>query len=85
MHRALLLVFAGISALCFGQETVNSADIGRADLVIVGTLRQDFKFPWVDGWNHRGHIDVERRLKGSLEQAKLPFRSRNPVNQLRAR
>ena len=49
------------------------AGLGPADLVIIGTLHQDFKFPWIDGWNERGRIDVERTLKGSSKQGKLNF------------
>jgi hypothetical protein len=55
------------------QEALFVGDVSRFDLVIVGTLRQDFKFPWVDGWNERGHIEVGHTLKGSVQQATLPF------------
>jgi hypothetical protein len=24
------------------------------DVVVIGTLYSDFKFPWFDGWNERG-------------------------------
>jgi hypothetical protein len=76
MTRALALIIIGISASCYAQEEAPSviiAELGRADLVIVGTLRQDFKFPWIDGWNERGHIEAERTLKGSAHQPNLPF------------
>jgi hypothetical protein len=73
MLRAFVLFIAGISASCLAQETLSVSDLSRADLVVVGTLRQDFKFPWIDGWNERGHIEVERALKGSTQQTKLPF------------
>ena len=36
-------------------------------MVVVGTLQDDFRFPWFDGWNERGHIIVEQVLKGSLK------------------
>jgi len=50
-----------------------ATDVSHSDLVVIGTLRHDFTFPWTDGWNERGHIDVERTLKGSAEQTTLSF------------
>lgn len=58
----------------YSQEALSSAEFRRADVVVVGTLSRDFKFPWFDGWNERGHIQVERVLKGQLGEARvLPF------------
>ena len=45
---------------------MSPAKLANADLVVVGTLYRDFKFPWLDGWNERGHIEVERVLKGQI-------------------
>lgn len=73
MLRVLMLIVACTPASCFAQELVSYAGLDRADLVVVGTLHHDFKFPWIDGWNERGHIDIDRILKGSFEQTKVPF------------
>jgi hypothetical protein len=73
MLRALVLIITAISASCLAQDSLSVADLRHADLVVIGTLHQDFKFPWINGWNERGHIDVERTLKGSVAQRKLPF------------
>jgi hypothetical protein len=40
-----MFIVAGVPASCLGQDSVSSAELGRADLVIVGTLHEDFKFP----------------------------------------
>src|SRR5579862_9398957 len=60
------------SSACAAQELV-AVELNHADIVVIGSLREDFKFPWIDGWNERGHIDVERTLKGSTSQTKVPF------------
>jgi len=75
--RALLIVVAAIPASCWAQESLNTAVLSAvfsdADLVVVGTLRQDFKFPWVDGSNERGHVEIERILKGSHAPVAVSF------------
>jgi hypothetical protein len=38
------------------QEGLTSASLAKADLIVVGTRYRHFKFPWLDGWNERGHI-----------------------------
>jgi hypothetical protein len=65
MLRAFLLIVASIPAVGLAQDALHFADVSNADLVVIGTLRQDFKFPWIDGWNERGHIEIERTMKGS--------------------
>jgi hypothetical protein len=71
---ALLILLAATTIPAGSQERVNPSGLARADLVVVGTLHRDFKFPWLDGWNERGHIQVERVLKGNSQSGQnLPF------------
>jgi hypothetical protein len=63
---ALSALFVGLAQ---GQESLLSDDLARADVIVVGVLRRDFLFPWIDGWNERGHISVERVLKGNIGKA----------------
>ena len=56
------------------EGLLSDGSLSQADVIIVGTLHHDFRFPWLDGWNERGHIQVERVLKGDLKLAPtLPF------------
>jgi len=68
-----LLVFSVIAPL-HAQEGLSSACLTEVDVVVVGTLHTDFKFPWIDGWNERGHIQVDRVVKGEIGAVRsLPF------------
>ena len=69
--RALAVVVIGLAITSlYSQEGLSSAELSKAEVVVVGTLYRDFKFPWVDGWNERGHIQVERILKGQIGAAR---------------
>ena len=74
MKRVLaLLILIGTSTLS-AQETLYPANLAGVDVVVIGTLYSDFKFPWFDGWNERGHIQVEHVLRGEAGAVKsLPF------------
>ncbi len=66
----VLIAFA--PAYC--QEGLPTVSLAESDIIVVGTLYHDFKFPWLDGWNERGHIQVERTLKGDIgSNRNLPF------------
>ena len=73
MLRVFILIAAGIPTSCLAQDFPTARDVGPPDLIVIGTLYHDFTFPWIDGWNERGHIDVERTLKGSALRTKLSF------------
>ena len=63
--RLVAVILVGLLGTpLYSQEALTSAQFRNADVVLVGTLHRDFKFPWLDGWNERGHIQVERLLKG---------------------
>ncbi len=70
--RAAILLLITLSSLCSAQDWVE-LDLSHADLVVVGTLHRDYKVPWIDGWNERGHIDVERTLKGRMPESSIAF------------
>jgi hypothetical protein len=69
MVRALTLIVATAAASCLAQDPTMTSLVGRADLVVIGTMHRDFRFLWIE----RGHIDVEGILKGSVQQTILPF------------
>jgi hypothetical protein len=46
----------------WSQEGLSGIELSEADIIVVGTLHHDFRFPWLDGWNERGYIQVERVL-----------------------
>jgi hypothetical protein len=62
---AVVLLALAVAPL-YGQEALSSGELAKADLVVLGTLHRDFKFPWLDGWNERGHMEVARVLKGQI-------------------
>ena len=70
-----MLLFTLVSVCATsGQESAISRVVLRdADAIVIGTLVSDFRFPWIDGWNERGHILVERVLSGSVNSRSLPF------------
>lgn len=77
MRTVALLILALVSGLVQrGQEAaVEVYALEGADAVVVGTLRHDFRYPWFNGWNERGHIVVEQVLKGRLAAStQVPFR-----------
>jgi hypothetical protein len=67
---AVVLLALAVAPL-YGQAALSSGELAKADLVVVGTLHRDFKFPWLDGWNERGHIEVERVLKGQIGAVRI--------------
>ena len=72
--RCLAVVMIGLAVALYSQEELSSVELSSVDVVVLGTLYRDFKFPWLDGWNERGHIEVERALKGQTGVARtLPF------------
>ena len=74
MRWALPILLAFAVAPACPQEELTTASLAKSDLIVVGTLYQDFKFPWFDGWNERGHIQVERTLKGDIwNNRAVPF------------
>jgi hypothetical protein len=36
----------------------------EAELVVVGTFRQGFTYPWIDGWHVAGTVEVDETLLG---------------------
>jgi len=56
-----------------GEADFHAVALERADVVVIGTLHQSVKFPWIDGWNERGYIKVERVLKGTAPGGRLSF------------
>lgn len=55
-------------------EALTPARLAKVDVVVVGKLYGDFRFPWIGGWNERGHVQVDRVLKGDIGDAQsLPF------------
>jgi hypothetical protein len=73
--RALAVAMVGLAITSlYSQGALSSAEHGKAEVVVVGTLYRDFTFPWLDGWNERGHIQIERILKGQIGTVRtLPF------------
>lgn len=68
MKWLLIVTFLALTACA--QENY----LPNATLSVVGTLRQTYSFPWTDGWNERGYIQVERVLHGPAKPgAQLPF------------
>src|SRR3954466_14915291 len=74
MRWAIPVLFVVAIAPAYSQEALTSVSLDKSDVIVVGTLYQDFKFPWLDGWNERGHIQVTRMLKGGLGvNRRVPF------------
>ncbi len=70
--EAVLLLLA--VAPLYSQESINPDRLAKADAVVVGVLYSTSTFPWFDGWNERGYIQVERVLKGDIgDVRRLPF------------
>jgi hypothetical protein len=67
MRASWAVIIAFAVAPIYSQNTPSRVSLASADAVVVGTLHRDFKFPWFDGWNERGHIEVERVLKGVIK------------------
>jgi hypothetical protein len=67
--KRIVALFALFVAITPGQERLVSAGLIKADVIAIGILYRDFTFPWIDGWNERGHIRVERVLKGNIGKA----------------
>jgi len=72
---SILLLFAAVGLIKAQEvDVLLPASLAKVDVVVVGKLYSDFKFPWFDGWNERGHIQVDRVLKGDIGNVdSLPF------------
>jgi hypothetical protein len=72
---SIILLFAAIGLMKAQEvDVLVPARLAKVDVVVVGELHGDFKFPWFDGWNERGHIQVDRVLKGDIGNVhSLPF------------
>jgi len=82
MHRVWAVLITLAVTPLHPQEGLSPSSLANADAVVVGTLNRDFKFPWLDGWNERGHIQVERVLKGEIGRVRsLPFAWERPFLQ----
>jgi len=46
----------------------------EATLIVVGTMRPGFTFPWLDGWHVTGTIVVDEVLYGHVSVREIPFR-----------
>lgn len=82
MRMLAVPILAAISMLALrGQEAaVEVYALEAADAVVVGTLRHDFRYPWFNGWNERGHIVVEQVLKGGAAAGtRVPFAWERPL------
>jgi hypothetical protein len=65
-------LFLLVISLARSQEAlVSDHSLKKADVIVIGTLARDYGFPWFDGWNERGHIRVERILKGNISDARV--------------
>ena len=78
MHvKSLLIILLFVAVGLMKAQEVDvllPASLAKVDVVLVGKLYGDFKFPWFDGWNERGHIQVDRVLKGDIGNVRsLPF------------
>ena len=74
MHWTISVLVALAVAPACAQESLTSGSLAKSDLIVIGTLYSDFKFLWFDGWNERGHIQVQRTLKGDIGNTRnLPF------------
>jgi len=74
MRWAILVLLVLAITPGYSQEGLSSVSLDKSNVIVLGTLYQDFKFPWWDGWNERGHIQVARTLKGDLGVIRsLPF------------
>jgi hypothetical protein len=79
---AIGFILAGIApGVTLGQE-VDPANpffmaqgINRADLIVVGTFRVGWLYPWFDGWRYSGALHIETVLDGS-RKAELPIEFR---------
>jgi hypothetical protein len=67
---ALLLALLTISS-AVGQEIDPSepfflaAGVNRANLIVVGTFRVGWFYPWFDGWHYSGALHIDKVLDGS--------------------
>jgi hypothetical protein len=74
---AVIIGCLTVTPLAWGQADAtgrfHASALASAEVVSIGTLHQSVKFPWIDGWNERGYIEVERVLKGAVPGRRLPF------------
>lgn len=74
MRWAIPVLIVMATASAWAQEGLSFAPLARQDLIVVGTSRSDFRFPWLDGWNERGHIEIIRTVKGNIGNTRsVPF------------
>lgn len=76
-----LILFACLTAQLGQAQFDHLVSISSRDLVVVGTLHWAYRFPWLDGWNERGYIQVARVLRGPVQVGdKLPFAWEHPYH-----
>lgn len=46
----------------------------QVELILVGTLKQQIPFPWLDGWRVSGTITVDEVLFGTVRPHRIQFR-----------
>lgn len=69
--RVPLFLLAVISVCAVGQEIdpanpfFLTAGVNRANLIVVGTFRVGWFYPWIDGWHYSGALYVEKVLDGN--------------------
>jgi hypothetical protein len=78
---AALLLIGILPTATLGQE-IDPADpfflaagVNRSNLIVVGTFRVGWFYPWFDGWHYSGALHIEKVLDGS-RQADPPIEFR---------
>lgn len=66
----LVKAVLGTSALYAQEDLVSPVALREADAVVLGTLKHEFRFPSLDGWNERGLI-AEQVLKGNVKASSV--------------
>jgi hypothetical protein len=87
MRRSVLIatMFAALPNIAAAQEFdlrppgVIDGAVKDATLIVVGTFRAPWCWPWFDGWHCSGGIGVEEILSGNFRKGgSVPFRWREP-------
>jgi hypothetical protein len=71
LSAAALVSVLVVPTLTFGQEIDLSnpfflaAGVNRANLIVIGTFRVGWFYPWFDGWRYSGALHIEKVLDGS--------------------
>ena len=81
--RSAIVVFCLAALSVFGQElnpedpVIIAEGLNRATMVVTGTFRVDWSYPWFDGWHYSGSIHVQESLKGKRRlEGPIAFRWR---------